>query len=243
MAAAIGAAVPAATPAGAIAQGSGESSEGTAIRASFSPERPGARGALTLDLRIGGSEEDELPPPLRTLTVHLPSGLAFDLGGASTCAAKSLRHGPGGCPARSLVGRGSAVMEVHAGSQSIPEDAQVWAFRAPDRGGHLAFTILTRGFTPLDEQTIWSATLLADRAPYGSRLVISIPPIPTVMYEPDASVISLSLTVGAGAHGRHPTAAAVTVPRHCPPGGLPFAADFGFEGGLSAAATVENTCP
>jgi hypothetical protein len=132
------------------------------------------------------------------------------------------------------------LLEVHAGSQSIPEEAQLSAVRATDRGGRPTFAIYGQGQTPLQQHTISTATVSRDAAPYGSRLTVSVPPIPTLVLEPDASIISLSLTLGGG---RAHAAGALTVPRRCPAGGFPFAAEFGFAGGSRATATARVRCP
>ncbi len=221
------------------AAASGGSSPASArIHASLRPDRLGAATAVTVSVSLQGSEEP-VPPPLRKLAVELPSGLGIDESGPATCTAAALRHGPKGCSARSLVGRGSAVLEVHAGSQEIEEQASMWAFRAPDRGGHPAMVILSSGQTPLDQQAISTAVLTGAGSPYASKLTISIPPIPTVRYEPNASVLSLSLTVGAS----HPSAVRLTAPRSCPSGGFPFAAQLTFEEGASASAETRALCP
>ncbi len=132
---------------------------------------------------------------------------------------------------------------MHAGSQSIPEQAALWALRGEDRGGRPTLEIYGRGDTPLQETTISSAVLLADGPPYGALLRVSIPPIPTVVLEPDASVLSLSLTLGHPPGRPGAAASAITVPHRCPRGGLPFAADLAFAGGTSATALVAVPCP
>jgi hypothetical protein len=210
------------------------------IRASFRPDSSGARTAFTFGFTLHDAEAG-VPPPLRSMVVRLPAGLGFDLGGVASCRLARLQgSGPAGCPARSLVGRGHALLEVHAGSQSIPEEAVLSALRVPDRGGHAALAIFGRGETPLQQQTISTATVLADRAPYGARLKVSVPPIPSVVYEPDASILSFSLTIGGpAAHA----AGAVTVPRRCPAGGFPFAAEFTFADGSRATARAHVPCP
>jgi hypothetical protein len=210
------------------------------IRPSFKPDAPAARTALTFAFTLQDAEGG-VPAPLRSMVVHLPAGLGLSLGGAPGCGLTRLRtSGPAGCPARSLVGRGHALLEVHAGSQSIPEEAVLSALRAPDRGGHAVLAIFGQGETPLQQQTISTATVLADRAPYATKLKVSIPRIPTVVYEPDASILSFSLTIGGPrAHGP----VAITVPRHCPAGGFPFAAEFTFADQSRAAATAHVPCP
>jgi hypothetical protein len=136
------------------------------------------------------------------------------------------------------------VLEVHAGSQAIGEEADLWALRAPNRGGRSTFEVFSRGQTPLEQQTTSVAVVSPDGAPYGSKLTVSIPPVPTVVYEPDASIVSFSLTIGSaqGGSGSH-AAAVVTVPRRCPPGGFWFAADFAFADETSAHASARIPCP
>jgi hypothetical protein len=215
-----------------------------AIQPSFRPDGLGARTAFTFAFRLGGREQ-EVPPPLSRVVVHLPAGLGIDLRGVATCAASRLqRYGANGCPARSLIGRGLELLEVQAGSQPIPEQATIWAFRGADRGGRPVFEILGQGETPLQQRTVAAATLSADGRPFGSKLTVSIPPIPTVIYEPNASIISFSLTIGAvGSPRAHAAAAAVTVPRRCPAGWFPFAASFGFEDTTTASAVARIRCP
>jgi hypothetical protein len=211
------------------------------IQPSFRPDRLGAGTAFTFAFRLAPSEAS-VPPPLSSVVVRLPAGLGFNLGGVATCAPAALqRSGPGGCPARSVIGRGHALLEVHAGSQSITEEALVWALREPDRGGLRTFAIFGQGETPLQQQAISVATVSGDQPPYGSKLTVSVPPIPTIVYEPDASIVSFSMTVGGGARAH--TSGTVTVPRRCPAGGFPFAALFTFADGASASAAARVRCP
>jgi hypothetical protein len=214
------------------------------IHPSFLPDRLGSPTAFSFAFTLA-SAEGVVPPPLSRMVVHLPAGLGFDLGASATCAPSRVRRGgPAACPTRSLIGRGHAVLEVHAGSQAIEEEALLWALRAPNRGGHPSFALFGEGQTPLEQHSTSIAVLSPEGAPYGSKLTVSIPPIPTVMYEPDASIISSSLTVGAApGPSRAHSFAAVTVPRRCPGGGFPFAADFVFADGTSATARARIPCP
>src|SRR5262249_1472793 len=187
----------------------------TSIGAEFRPDRLGASSALTFRVGLSGAEE-VVPAPVRGMVVHLPAGLGIHLQGAARCARARLEsRGAAGCPSRSRVGGGQAVLEVHAGSQTVPEEATMSAFRGPDLGGRPSLLIYRKGDTPLDESTVSTAVLRPDRAPYGSQLRVSIPPIPTLVYEPDASILSMSLTFGraAGAPKARAGAAEITVPR------------------------------
>jgi hypothetical protein len=212
------------------------------IQPSFQPYRLGASAAATISLRFSGGV-DQVPAPLSGMVLRLPAGLGIDLTGVATCQASRLRSaGPAGCPAAARIGRGHALLKVHAGSQTLPEEATISVFRGPNRGGHPTFEIFGHGETPLDESTISTAVLQRDTRPFGWKLIVSVPPIPTLVYEPNASFSSLSLTIGAPAgRSRSP----VAIPRRCPRGGFPFASSFTFadRSSASASASARLPCP
>jgi hypothetical protein len=213
------------------------------IRPSFLPDRLGARTAFTLAFGLSGVE-GEPPPPLHGVVVHLPAGLRLDFSGVSSCSKARLQaHGAAGCAGGSLLGRGRAVLELHPASQTITEEATLTAFRGPEERGRPAILILSQGYTPLEERTVITGVLAPDAPRYGLRLAMSTPRVPTLQGEPDASMGSFSLTLGAGAgRAAHP-AAAITVPGSCPRGGFPFAADFTFADRSTARASATARCP
>lgn len=215
------------------------------IHPSLIPDRLGASTVFTLAFRFSGGEEG-VPPPLRKVVVRLPAGLHIDVSGVKTCQPASLRRkGPSGCPSRSLVGTGHALLRVHAGSQSLPEQAALSIFRGPSREGLPTFEIYGHGNTPLDQSQVSTAILETDKAPFGWRTVTTVPPIPTVMYEPNASFISTSVTFGAihGAPTAHAAGGSIVMPRTCPAGGFPFATEVTFEDGTTATASATVPCP
>jgi hypothetical protein len=230
--------------AGALSASQARASTSVAIHASFQPDRLGASTSLTARLRFAGAS-GETPAPVRSIVLRLPIGLGVELRGSSSCSPAILRRrGPGGCPQTALVGRGHAQLEVHAGSQTIPEQAVLWAFRGPPRGGAPTLEILGIGSTPLHEQTISTAVLRGDSA-HGAQLTISIPAIPTLVFEPDASFASLTLTIGGLAAGAPARAAPVRilVPHRCPAGGFQFTGDFAFADRSVARAMTAVPCP
>jgi hypothetical protein len=87
--------------------------------------------------------------------------------------------------------------------------------------------------------------LARDSGRYGFKLTVTVPAIPTLVLEPDASFVSLSLTVGGiGRRPRaHAAAGSILLPRTCPSAGFPFAADFTFAGGAVAGASATVACP
>lgn len=223
----------------ALAQGATSAS----IRPSFQPARLGSRTAFTLAIRFSGGVE-HVPGALSGMVLQMPVGLSINLAGVGICPPSRLRHGgPSACPGSSLLGRGQALLEVYAGSQTLPEEAAVSVWRGPNRGARPTFEILGHGETPLDESTISTAVLENGHAPYGSKLVVSVPPIPTLVYEPNASFISLSLTIGSSFGSRGRSGGSITTPRSCPAGGFPFAAAFTFADHSVAGAAAKLRCP
>jgi hypothetical protein len=213
------------------------------IAPSLSPNRLHAKAALTFTMRFSGTQFG-VPAPLSRSVVRLPAGMTLDIPHLSSCTVARLRaRGPSGCPAKSALGRGHALVEVHAGTGNITEEADLWAFLGPPQNLQPTFEILAQGYTPIDERKVLTGSVLPASAPYGEELVMSIPPIPTLMLEPDASIATFSLTIGAGTrHGKR-AANAVLTPSECPAGGLPFAAEFTYADGTVGVAQTTTPCP
>jgi hypothetical protein len=215
------------------------------VEASLSPDRLGARGSLTVTLRYYGGE-DGVPTPVRRSLLQLPAGLTLDIPALHSCSAARLRaRGPGACPAQSLLGRGHALMEVHAGSQTITEQVSMWAFLGPLSAQNLepTFEIVGQGYTPVDERKVLIGTVTTASSPYGEQLALSIPPIPSLALLPYTSIATFSLTIGASGRGSPRTGAQVVVPSGCPPGGFPFAGEFQYADGSKGSASTKVPCP
>jgi hypothetical protein len=215
------------------------------MRPSLQPDRLGASTALTLAFRFSGGAEG-VPPPLRGMVLHLPAGLTVNLHSAGICQSSRLRsRGASGCELNSLVGRGHSLMKVHAGSLAVPEETTVSIYRGPNKGSLQTLEILSQGSTPLDERTVLTGVLASDGGRYGSKLTMSVPAIPTLVLEPDASFVSLSLTVGEiGRRPRaHAAAGSILLPHSCPASGFSFAADLTFAGGSFVSVGTSVACP
>jgi hypothetical protein len=238
---ALSAAVICAGPAGAAIAQASETSE--SITPSFSPDRLQAKGALTLTIRYAGGEFG-VPSPVRKSLVKLPSGLGLDIPTLRSCSATRLRaHGPSGCPTQSKIGSGQARMEAHAGSQLVVENISLWIFLGPLHNFQPTFEVLGEGDMPLQKRVVLSGTVIPDHAPYGEELAMDILPIPTLPLEPDASISTLTLTVGTTM--RRPTrdSNTVVVPGDCPEGGFPFAAESTYADGSTGGAVATARCP
>jgi hypothetical protein len=214
------------------------------IAPSLSPNRLGAKGALVLTIHFTEGLLEGVPSPVRRSVLRFPAGLGVEIPHLRSCSIARLRAiGAGGCSRESLLGHGHALAEALAGSQLITENISLWLFLGPFHNLEPTFEILGQGFTPFDERVVLTGTVILDKAPYGEDLVLSIPPIPTVPLEPDASIVTMSLTVGESKPPHPEQANTVTVPPTCPVGGFPFAAEFTYADGLSGSALANAECP
>jgi hypothetical protein len=213
------------------------------ITPSLSPDRLGAKGVLVLTVRYAGGESG-VPSPVRRSILRFPAGLGIEIPHLRSCSIVRLRaRGPNGCPAQSQLGHGHALAEAQEGSQIITEDISLWLFLGPFHNLEPTFEILGQGYTPFDERVVLTGTVLPDNPPYGEDLVLSVSPIPTLPLEPDASIVTMSLTVGASRPRDLRNANTVVVPARCPSGGFPFAADFTYADGSSGNALSTVPCP
>lgn len=213
------------------------------ITPSLSPDRLGADGALLLTIHYAGGETG-VPAPVRRSVLRFPAGLGIEIPHLRSCSTARLRtQGPRGCPAQSLLGQGHALAEAQAGSQIITENISLWLFLGPFHNLEPTFEILGQGYTPFDERLVLTGTVLIDSPPYGEDLVLSVPPIPTLPLEPDASIVTMSLIVGTSKPRDPRNANTVVVPSRCPSGGFPFAADFTYADGSTSSALASAPCP
>jgi hypothetical protein len=227
-----------AAPASAI-----QSTTNASIAPTLSPDRLGAEGALQLTIHYS-SNESAVPLPVSSSVLRFPAGLGVEIPHLRSCSPTRLRtQGPKACPAQSLLGRGHAIAEAQAGSQVVSEGIDLTLFVGPFHNLQPTFEILGQGYSPFDERVVLTGTVRPDNPPYGEDLVLSIPPIPTLPLEPDASIVSMALTVGTP-KPRHPiTVNTVVVPPSCPAGGFPFAAEFTYADGSTSSAFASAACP
>jgi hypothetical protein len=219
------------------------------IEASFTPDRAGARTAARFAANLSGVAEG-VPEPLRKVVVLAPAGLSETVEWPTTvgCSPRALqRRGVRGCPARSQVGSGSALVAWREGSRTVTEHARLWAFLGSLSDGY-KFQILGEGTSPIRRRTVMTVSLAALSGIYSTSLETFIPPIPTRPGEPDASVVSFSITMGNGKRPRFSGPGVygglgLFVPSPCPAGGYPWSSEFTYAGGAVQQATTTAPCP
>jgi hypothetical protein len=226
----------------AIASVSAHAETSATVTAALSPNRLSSSGAL--NVTIGFSDPDEsLPTPLRGAAIGFPAGLRLDVPHLRSCSGPRLQAlGDAACPDASLLGRGHAVVAELIGSQLVTENVSLRLFLGPLRNLQPTVEVFGEGLSPFAEQVVLDGLVLAGAAPYGERLVLTIPPITTVPQQSGASIPTLSLTVGANRRERR-TRATVHVPANCPAGGFPLVGEFAYDDGSSDSARATIPCP
>lgn len=226
----------------AIPSASAHAATSATVSAALSPNRLSSSGAI--NITIGFSDPGEsLPSPLRGATLRFPAGLMLDVPHLRSCSGPRLQAlGANACPGASLLGRGRALVAQFIGSQLVTENVSLWLFLGPLRNLQPTVEVFGEGLSPFAEQVVLDGLVFADAAPYGERLVLTIPPITTVPQLPGASIPALSLTIGANSRERR-TRATVHVPANCPAGGFPLVGEFAYDDGSSASVRATIPCP
>jgi hypothetical protein len=220
----------------------------------FTPERLGQRTTLYFSFSFS-APPGQVPPPLTQVELSYPDNLGIGLSGLglATCTAQVLEaSSPAGCPPNSVMGYGEALTGIVLGSETVTEVAPITILRTPDQGGHFSLLFYAEGTTPVDTRILFPGLLLPASAPFGGRVSIGVPLVPTLPGAPYISVIQLHATLGPHkvtyyeqANGR--TLAyqplGILLPVACPRAGFPFAAQFSFLDGSLATAHTEVPCP
>jgi hypothetical protein len=225
------------------------------LRAGFRPERLGHSTAVTLAIRIAPPPGAAVPPPLVAADLRYPAGLNVQLSGLGidACSAATLELlGLEDCPPNSLMGRGFAVAEIPIKHRALLEGAKVAIVRTGEQYGHFAALIYVYGETGVSAQIILPALLLPAATPFGGRLAIQVPLVPSLPETEDVSVGEIHLVIGPPDTlyyervGRRLVAyrpSGIDLPGRCPHGGFRFAVQLRFLGGESASDATAVPCP
>jgi len=204
------------------------------LRATLSPEILGHDTALGFDLRIRAP--------------HGLSGLGLD-----TCVQKSLEaRGLSACPPNSIMGSGAAAVEIPVGPTIVRETTKLTVVRAPVSHGRFALIFYADGSSPVQAQLALPAFLLSASSPFGGKVDIHLPLVPSLPEGADVALVHLHATIGPEhltyyerVNGRtiafHPRG--IRLPKSCPAGGFPFAATFAFSDGTHRTARTSTPCP
>ncbi len=224
------------------------------LYATLTPEQLGHGTTIGFGFQIT-APYGHVPPPLTKVEVSYPNDLGIGLSGLgfATCTTRTLEAlGPEGCPADSHMGYGSALAEIPIGSQIIRESAPVVLLRGPTHNGHFTLLTFVNAEVPVFAPTTLPSLLLPAPAPFGGRIDINVPLIPTFPDAPDVALTQLHTTIGSQhltyyerLRGRrrayHPKG--ILLPSTCPHGGFPFAVSLTFLNGIRSGARTTVPCP
>jgi hypothetical protein len=235
------------SPASARGTASAVSGPPATLKASFAPKRLGSPTTVSLAVSIDPPAASG-PLPLSAVTVSYPSdlGLATSGLGLATCEPEQLEvDEAAACPPDSKMGQGSALVEVPFGPTIVQETASLEIYAAPSTDGYIHLAILAHGAYPVIASIVLTGVLRP------GRLVIDVPPIPSLPDAPYVSLVTMHAVLGGAltyyerVGGRtvayHPRG--IGLPDNCPHAGWRFGASFAFTDGQSSHASTTVACP
>jgi hypothetical protein len=217
------------------------------ITARFVPLRLGAPSTVSLGFTLT-TPAGEIPSPLTALDFRYPANLGIatsDLGVAGCDPARLEADGPAACPADSIMGYGSASVQVPEGGEIVPETASIAIVAGPSKDGYFNLLVSATGLSPVAARIVMPTLLI------HGHLHITVPLVPSLPEGPDVAIIGARVTIGGHltyyehTHGKtiayHPKG--VMLPRRCPHGGFQFTATLSFLDGTQTAAHTTVACP
>jgi hypothetical protein len=234
--------------------GTAQARQSASLQATLTPERLGQGTTIGFGFQIAAAA-GHAPSPLTGIEISYPVEFGFALSelGLATCSAGTLKAaGPQGCPANSLMGYGTALAQIPVGPEILDETAHVTIFRTTQQSGRLALLIYAEGETPVSAQIVFPGLILPATTPFGGRLDMNVPLVPSLPDGPDVAIVQFHSTLGPQ-HLRYNERVdgrivkyepkGIPLPNRCPRGGFPFAAKFRFMDGSNAVADTKVPCP
>jgi hypothetical protein len=224
------------------------------LKATFRPEILGHGTTLGFDFRIL-APHGHVPSPVIAIALRYPNDLGIELSGLGldTCRQSTLdAFGLGACPPNSRMGSGAATVEIPVGPEIVRETAGVTIVRAPVKNGRFALIFYADGTSPVLAQLSLPALLLQAASPFGGKVDIHLPLVPSLPESPNIALVHLRSTIGPAhltyydrVHGRRIAyrPRGIQLPKSCPRGGFPFAATFAFFNGRRSTARTTVPCP
>jgi hypothetical protein len=219
------------------------------IEPAFAPNHPGAQTSVTFAAKLSNTAGG-IPEALSKVVILLPAGFAETLQWptSSGCSSAHLRaHGARGCPSRSQIGAGTALLAWQEGARTGTERARLGLFTGPTDGVP-RLELLAEGMSPIRRRVVLNVGLSLISAPYSAEMETIIPPIPTLPGQGYASLVSFSVTVGPSSKAlisQRPSPwgeLELFAPRRCPLGGYPWTVEFTYAAGATQAVNAAIPC-
>jgi hypothetical protein len=225
------------------------------LRVAFVPNHLGQRTTIEFAFAISAGT-GSTPSPVTSLDLRLPAhmGIATTTLGQANCDPEDLIEGGlRGCSANARIGFGDAIAVVPFGPQRVREKVSINALVGPPSSGEsLDVLFYAEGLSPVYAQLVFPGLVLNDTNPFGERINTAIPLLSAWPEGPDVSLETFKSTIGPlhltyhrQVNGKtisyHPHG--ISVPKTCPAGGYPFAAELDFQDGSHAVSYYHVPCP
>jgi hypothetical protein len=224
------------------------------LHAGLTPERLGKGTTVHVGFQIR-PRRGEPVSPVTSIDIRYPHGLGLassELGVESCTPARLELGGPSACPADSLMGRGSALVQVPFENETLSEQGRVTVVSAPVQNGHLALLYFVSGDLPVLSRLVLPGLVLPATVPFGGLLETTVPPLLSVPEGPGVALMQMQTTIGpngliynerTGSHTRFFRPEGILLPLTCPRGGFPFSIHLNFEDGATSTARTAVPCP
>jgi hypothetical protein len=204
------------------------------LNISLSPTKAGTKkkpANVKLKVITTTTPKDATPFATRQAVIHFDKNLVFNPGKFKTCTAATVQSNEAACPKGSKVGSGSAIGTAIGQTSNL-------AVSAYNASGSKLLLHVTAS-TPLQIDSVITASLKADTGKFGKKLVVPIPdnlqqPVPGVF----ATLKQFVTTVKATSKGV-PYVGLAGCPKSKK---LSFKGDFTFTDGTSLSATDTVAC-
>lgn len=224
------------------------------LTAALTPERLGKGTTVHVGFQIRPRRGEPISP-VTSIDIRYPHGLGLassDLGVESCTPARLQQGGPSACPIDSLMGRGSAVVQVALNNETLSEQGRVTVVSAPVQNGHLALLYFVSGDLPVLARLVLPGLVLPAALPFGGLLETTVAPVLSVPEGPDVALTQMQTTLGPSGlvYNEHRGGKTVffrpegiLLPPSCPRHGFPFTIRLSFEDGADSTARTAVPCP
>jgi hypothetical protein len=189
-----------------------------------------------------GSSDGTRASPWRNVHVFFPAGATANASSFPTCdPAKLEASGPSVCPAKSIIGKGSAVVEATPIIDVL--NVPITVVNGPKAGGNPQIFFYAFATEPIQVSYVIKGVLKKNKGKWSYDLDVPIQRLQPVSGVQDVVIMDFKVNVGAKIKKNGKTIPYIVSPRKCPKTGFPFAADWTYEDGGTLHKDWTIACP
>lgn len=186
-----------------------------------------------------GMDDNSTPPPVNHMVFSFTKGAKVHGDAFKTCTAQTLeRKGPGTCPAKSVLGKGTA--EAWALSNLFHADLTV--YNGPGTNKQRKIVVFAKLKEIPTLTVILDGTLRQTSGKYGFVLDLPMPTIAPIGAGSEASITKFEATVGGYGTLKGKRVPFVEAPTSCSGSGWPFQGQFSYADGTKATVNSHIGC-